>query len=140
MTGRPLFVDEADYLLHNVKMLEALRDLHDVTGVPVVLIGMDGIERKIIHREQFARRIQQWVEFKALDLADARTLTDAVCDVKVSDDLVAKLHAASGGSVGLMTVGLSRIESYAKSQAWGDIDAKAWGNRQFHMGKAPRSA
>lgn len=139
MSGRPLFVDEADYLLHNVKMLEALRDLHDVAGVPVVLIGMDGIEKKIVHREQFARRIQQWVEFRPLDGVDTRVLADAICEVKVADDLLDRLHLQAKGSVGLMTVGLSRIEQYAKSQALEEIDFKRWGaKREFFMGRAPR--
>jgi DNA transposition AAA+ family ATPase len=138
LTGRPLFVDEADYILANVKMLEALRDLHDVAGTPVVLIGMDGIQKKITHRAQFSRRITQWVEFKALDLQDARTLTDTVCEVTVKDDLVEKLHAEAKGSIGLMTVGLSRIEAYSKSQGWDDIGAKEWGNKAFFLGKAPR--
>lgn len=139
MTGRPLFVDEADYLLHNVKMLEALRDLHDVAGVPVVLIGMEGIEKRIVHREQFARRIQQWVEFRPLDAFDTRTLADAICEVKVADDLLDRLHHHTKGSVGLMTVGLSRIEQYAKSADLDEIDFKRWGaKREFFMGRAPR--
>src|SRR3990167_8645189 len=44
-TGRPLFVDEADYLLDSKRMIETLRDLHDLATVPVILIGMDGIQR-----------------------------------------------------------------------------------------------
>lgn len=138
LSGRALFVDEADYLLHNLKMLEALRDLHDTAGVPVVLIGMDGIQKKITHREQFARRISEWVEFKPLDAVDAQVLASSICEIAVADDLVAKLHAAAGGSMGLMTVGLSRIEQYAKSKDWEAIDAAAWKDRQFFMGKAPR--
>lgn len=139
ISGRPLFVDEADYLLPNLKMLETLRDLHDMAGTPVVLIGMDGIQRRIISRQQFTRRITQWVEFKPLDDEDGRTLTDAVCEVKVQDDLVEKLRDAAKGSVGLMTVGLSRIEAFAKSQGFSDIDAARWGKRDFFLGKAPKN-
>jgi DNA transposition AAA+ family ATPase len=138
-TPRAIFVDEADYLLSNTKMLETLRDIHDVTGAPVVLIGMDGIQRKITLRPQFSRRITQWVEFKALDLSDTRTLIDTVCEVAISDDLAGKLHHAAGGSVGLMTVGLARIEQVAKSQGWERVDAKAWGDKQFFLSRAPKA-
>jgi DNA transposition AAA+ family ATPase len=139
MSGRPLFVDEADYLLTNIKMLETLRDIHDITGVPLVLIGMAGIERRITHRAQFSRRISQWVEFKPLDLFDARTLADAVCEVNLNDDLVGKLHSAASGSIGLMTVGLARIEAVAKGQGWDTVDAKAWGDKQFFLSRAPKT-
>ena len=137
--ARPIFVDEADYLLSNIKMLETLRDIHDMTQVPLVLIGMDGIQRRITLRPQFSRRITQWVEFKPLDLGDTRTLIDSVCEVTITDDLAGKLHHAAGGSIGLMTVGLARIEAVAKGQGWDKVDAKAWANKQFFLSRAPKS-
>lgn len=134
---RPLFVDEADYLMKNLKMLETLRDIHDMSGQPVVLIGMEGIERRIVHRAQFARRISQWVEFLPSDLEDARTLTDTVCEVDIADDLLEQLHAEAKGSVGLMVVGLSRIEAFAKGNGWKKVDADAWGTRKLFLGNGP---
>lgn len=59
-TGRPLFIDEVDYLVPpftEYKVIEILRDIHDESQVPVVLIGMEGFERKIQARKQLARRI-----------------------------------------------------------------------------------
>lgn len=134
---RPLFVDEADYLLHDGAMLESLRDVHDMSGLPVVLIGMANIEKKLVHRQQLARRISHWVEFRPSDLEDARLLTDTVAEVKVADDLVALLHRESKGSIGLMTVGLARIESQAKANGWKVADKDAWGNRALFLGNRP---
>src|SRR5690606_1482571 len=85
MGGRPLFVDEADYFVHNTKMLETLRDIHDLSQSPVILIGMAGIEKKLVHRLQFANRIYQAVEFLPADYEDARVLSDTVCEVYVED-------------------------------------------------------
>lgn len=59
-TGRPLFIDEVDYLVPpfaEYKAIEVLRDIHDESGAPIVLIGMEGFERKIQARKQLARRI-----------------------------------------------------------------------------------
>lgn len=130
-TNRPLFVDEADYCLRNPVMLETLRDMHDLAGVPVVLIGMEGFERKLVHRLQLARRISQWVEFLPADVGDARTLTDTVCEIEVGDDLLARLHEETKGNVGLMIVALSRIEAMAKANSWRKVDADRWGNRRL---------
>ncbi|MNL81464.1 hypothetical protein D3C87_2085920 [compost metagenome] len=57
----------------------------------------------------------------------------------LEDDLVEKLHADAKGSVGLMTVGLSRIEAYTKAQSWDVIGAKTWGNRPLFLGKGSRN-
>lgn len=131
---RPLFVDEADYLLRDVNMLDSLRDIHDLAGVPVILIGMSGIERRLVHRPQLARRISHWVEFLPSDQADARTLTDAVCEVQIDDDLLARLHREAKGSIGLMSVGLSRIEALGKANGWKSITAEHWGPRKLFLG------
>lgn len=130
---RPLFVDEADYLLANLKMLETLRDIHDVSGLPVVLVGMAGIEKRLVHRQQLSRRISQWVGFKPCDLEDAAILARNVCEVGIAEDLLAYVHAEAKGSMGHMVVGLSRIESLAKGQGWDAITSQQWGNRKLFL-------
>lgn len=138
--GRPLFVDEADYLFsYNARMLETLRDIHDTSGSPVVMIGMEGIERKLVHRKQLARRISQWVEFLPADLDDARVVAETVCEVQLTDDLLEHVHTETKGSVGLMVVGMARIESLAKTNGWKKVDVEKWGNRQLFLSRAPRA-
>jgi len=136
-SNRPLFVDEADYLLPNLKMIETLRDIHDMAGIPVVIIGMEGLDKKIVRRQQFTRRISQWVEFLPLDLDDARILADTVCEVHIADDLLKFLHQQANGSIGLMVVGLARIEALAKAQGWDAVAAKSWARRPLFLGQPP---
>lgn len=138
-SNRPLFVDEADYLTGNVRMLETLRDIHDVSGMPVVLIGMSGIERKLVHRKQFVGRVSQWVEFAPADLEDARILCSTVCEVEIDDELLHQVHAESKGSVRLMVVGLSRIEAAARANGWSTVTAEQWGNRRLFLANAPKA-
>lgn len=137
-TNRLLVVDEADYLFSNLKMLETLRDIHDVSGCPVILVGMQGIEKRVVHRPQLRRRISQWIEFRAADLDDARTVTSTVCEVEIEDDLLQQVHAEAEGNVGLMVVGLARIEQLSRANGWKKIDAERWGNRQLFLSRAPK--
>lgn len=132
--GRPLFVDEADYLVNNSDMIETLRDIHDLSTQPVVLVGMEGIERRLKLRKQLARRISHWVEFLPSDLADARVVTDAVCEVAVGDDLLERLHREAGGSVGLIVVGLARIEQLARANGLASVGLDEWGDRALFFG------
>lgn len=137
---RPLFVDEADYLLRDAGLLDTLRDIHDLTGAPVVLVGMSGIERRLVHRPQLARRVSHWIEFKPSNLEDARTLADTVCEVGIDDELLHRLHAEAKGSIGLMTVGLSRIEALAKANGWGNVTDTHWGARRLFLGSPQPAA
>ena len=45
---RVIIVDEIDYLAGNQQSIESLRDLHDRTGVPVVMVGMGMADKKLI--------------------------------------------------------------------------------------------
>jgi hypothetical protein len=147
--NRPLFVDEADYLLDAKRMLETLRDLHDLATVPVILIGMDGIQRKIVSRQQLTGRLLEWVEFEGADMEDARILADQLCEVTVADDLLAQLQQAAsakrrggeiigGASARLIVVGLSRIEHFARARNLKSVDAAKWPRgRSFFLGEAP---
>ncbi|MDW7643411.1 MAG: ATP-binding protein [Desulfuromonadales bacterium] len=128
---RPIFIDEADYLFRQFEMMDALRDIYDVSGCPVILIGMEDIARKLQAHGRFARRITQWVEFKGVDLDDARVLGETVCKVKVEKDLLAYLHQASRANVGRMVIGFSKIERMAKASGLTSVSLEQWGEREL---------
>ena len=137
-TNRPLFIDEADYVVEKKVMTETLRDLHDLTGVPVILVGMAGIQRAIRSRQQLTGRLAQWVEMQPCDLEDARMLADGLLDVRVGQGLLAKLHQRAAGSARLITVGLGRIEANAKARGLKTIDEADWKmGEEFFWGDAP---
>jgi len=128
---RPVLVDEADYLVDKKALVETLRDIHDLSSAPLWLIGMADFRRKVTHREQLQGRVAQWIEFRAADIEDARTLADAVCEVHISDDLLVSLHTASAGSMRAMTVGIYHIETLARRRGLDRISAKDWGKQSF---------
>lgn len=134
LQARPLFVDEADYLVGDLRMLETLRDIHDLSSQPVMLIGMDGIQKRITSRKQLERRISHWVEFKPADLEDAHILARSVCEVPVSDGLLCHLHTEAKGSMGLMVVGLSRIEGRARANGWAEATEDLWDGKRLFLG------
>ncbi len=138
--ARPVFIDEADYLADKPVLLETLRSLHDVSSSPLILIGMRDFQRRVMHREQLAGRISQWVEFQAADMDDARTLSEECCEVKVADDLLTRLQKSSGGSIRDMVVGLGKIEQFARKKNLGKVGAGDWGERPFVLRDVPRSA
>lgn len=134
MHERPLFIDEADYLMNDKRMLETIRDLYDGTEIPIVLIGMDQIARRISSHKQFFNRISEWVEFKKADIDDVRVMADSLLehDIQVDDDLLEHLRIATGGELRRITIGLQKIESLAIANELDLVTLDAWGDEPFH--------
>lgn len=134
MHERPLFIDEADYLMGDLKMLETIRDLYDATEVPVVLIGMDQIARRISERKQFFNRISEWVEFKPADLDDVMTMAGEMLEdgISVDPDLLEQLRLSSNGEMRRITIGLAQIEKLARANDLEYVMPDHWGDMPFH--------
>lgn len=132
---RPLFVDEVNHIDANRQMMHLLRDIHDTTGVPVVMISEETTPRKISRYPQIAGRIYESVEFKALDMEDMHTLSDTICEVDVAEDLLAKLHRDTDGNMRMATDGLAKIERMAKTNGFNRVTVEQWGARKFVFGQ-----
>jgi len=126
---RPVFIDEADYLFRQLEMLDSLRDIYDISGCPVILVGMEDIARRLQNHGRFARRVTQWVEFQGIDLDDARIVADTCCDIHIADDLLQHLHGVTAGNIGRQIVALTKIERMAKSSALDQVGLQQWGDR-----------
>ena len=147
-TGRPLFVDEADYVVESRRLTDTLRDIHDMSTAPIILIGMHGIEKRIRGNEQLTGRIAQWVGFGGADLADARMLANGLCEVVIDDDLLQDLHATAtpknpagkgivDAEIRRLIVGLGQIEQYAIQSGLASISKADWPKgRSFFLGQA----
>ncbi len=130
---RALFIDEADYLMGDVRMLETVRDIYDATEVPVVLIGMDQIARRISSRKQFYNRISEWAEFKPADLDDVIVMSDALIrsGVRVEHELLDALRSQAAGELRRITIGLKRIEKLALVNELDFVTQSHWGDQPF---------
>jgi len=134
MHERPLFIDEADYLMDDNKLIDTMRDLYDATEVPVVLIGMDQIARRISTRKQFFNRISEWIEFRAADLDDVQTMANAMLEfsIQVEPELLEQLRQSAGGEMRRITIGLSQIEKLAIANELDYVTQQHWGDMPFH--------
>lgn len=140
LTGRPLMIDEADYVAEKKTLTETLRDIHDLSTVPVILIGMAGIHRTLDRRRQLSGRLAQWVEFTGLDEKDARQVADELCEVNVADDLLHDLNAKAAGEIRRLVVGLGRIEQRAKHLGRDNLNLQAWGKDDYFLGRVANPA
>ena len=126
---RPIFIDEADYLFCRTDMLDVLRDIYDITGAPVILIGMEEFARKVQARGKFARRITQWVEFCGIDLEDAAETAKTVTDITIAEDLLAHIHAEARANIGRMVTAFARTQQFARTNGLDAVTRADWGHR-----------
>ena len=68
----PILIDEADRLCRDIKLLEMVRDIHDRTGVPIVMIGTDVLAGRLAQHDRFWRRVTASVEFEPLSAEEIR--------------------------------------------------------------------
>jgi hypothetical protein len=137
-SGQSVFIDESDYIVNSTRMTETLRDLHDLATVPVILIGMGGIDQRLAHRKQLTGRIAQHVKFEPLDVEDATLIARELCQVGIKSDLLAKIHADTRGSVRNIVVSLARVEQHAKARTLSSIGVADLGAKfQLFTGEAP---
>jgi hypothetical protein len=136
-SGRPLVIDEADYVVDNTKLLNTLRDLHDLSTMPLILVGMADFVKKLRARrdqKQFAQRVAEELEFKPLDRDDMRVLADTVVEgVEIEDDLIALLLEQTAGITREASIGLAKIERQAKRMNLKKFGAKHWGDKPLHL-------
>lgn len=129
----PIFIDEADYCFRQLEMVDSLRDIYDLSGCPVIMIGMEEIAKKVKANSRIARRVTQWVEFKGLDIDDVKTVADECCGVAINADLCQHLHKECNANIGRIIIGLTKIEKQAKASGTTVMDCATWDNRPLYF-------
>lgn len=120
---RPLFVDEADRL--HVSCLEALRDIHDETGSPIILIGEMGLPTKVNARSRINDRIPEAfrVYFNAITRTDVAMYAAEAADLSLSPEAAAVVHTETRGNFRRVHNAILTLENAARADGRREIDA-----------------
>lgn len=110
---RMICIDEFDRIVHKPAVVELVREIYDISDVPVVLVGMGSVERSLSDLPQFPQRIGRRVRFEAVDLEDAHAVAQSLTDIKLTDDLVKTLWKRSGGIIRLLVTEIAGAEEVA---------------------------
>lgn len=90
---RTLLIDEVDYLAYDARVLETLRDLHDVSGAALIFVGMDRADKKLSRYRHLYDRFVEVVRFRPLTRDDVADLAEQLCEVRLTGDAVDFIHS-----------------------------------------------
>ncbi len=92
-----LIVDEVDYLTKDKCGIEILRDIHDRTHTPIILIGMRFAKRNLKKYTHLIDRFSEVLHFEPFTTDETGILINGLSEIKFSEDAVKYIHQAGFG-------------------------------------------
>lgn len=115
--AQPIVVDEVEAALHDMRVIETIRDLSDTAEVPVVLSGREYVQGHLKRHPQIWSRISALVVFQSISEEDVAICARELSEVPVADDVVKAIHQGADGRIRNVINALAIAERVGKRQA-----------------------
>jgi hypothetical protein len=136
-TQRVLIVDEADYVMTNT-MVNMLREIHDDSDAPIILMGEQRLPLAIAGFPQTHRRMLAWEEALEVLPEELPLLGRIYCpEVEIAADLRAALVEHCAANAGYLTLNLIYMHEFAAKQALRRLTLEEWPAARFFTGNPP---
>lgn len=121
-----IIVDEIDYLLADFRTIETLRDLHDETGIAVILVGMKLARHKLKKHTHLFDRISEIYNFTDFEYADIKQIVEELSEVEITKEAV-KLIQNKATSFRQIVQIIDAFEKVAQANSLNVIDENVAG-------------
>jgi len=74
------------------KTIETLRDLHDETGIPIVLVGMSLAKHKLKKHTHLFDRISEIYQYTEFEYSDIKQIVDEISEVDMTKEVISVIH------------------------------------------------
>lgn len=139
LADRVLIVDDAHYLVRR-GIIGILRDIHESSGAPIILIGEETLPQDLQRWENIHGRMLDWVPALPACMADLDHLAGLYCpDVALDPVFRTHLLKASRHSIRRVCVNLGRVADCARVRGVDRMDLATWGDRAFFAISAPKA-
>ena len=82
---KTIVIDEMDYLTQN-DTIELIRDLHDKTNCPIVLVGMAMADKKLARYPHLCDRIYKSLKFETFNSEDIKEILSELTELNFTSD------------------------------------------------------
>lgn len=117
----PIIVDEVDYLASDLKTIETIRDLHDKTGVPIILVGMAMAKNKLRRYKHLYDRISEVVQFKSFSHKDIKDIVTQLSEVEMTECAIKFIYSKSNRFRQIVRI-INRAEQIATANGLSVLD------------------
>ena len=122
LSPRILIVDEVDYLtMDKNKSIEILRDIHDKTNIPVVLVGMTNAHSRLKKFSHLYDRLSEIVKFERFSKADIKTIVKELSEIELTDCAIKYIYSNLNRFRQIVKV-INKAETIAKANGLSSID------------------
>ncbi len=129
-TNRIVILDEVDYLTHDARVIETIRDIHDITHSPFIFIGMDQADKKLKRFRHLYRRFSQVVRFESLTREDVVDVMKQICEIPFDDSAIDAICSLGNTTTAALYRWADRFEKTARTRNLELITAADLGNRK----------
>ncbi len=123
---RTIIFDEVDRFTRKPEILETLRDIHDICHCPMVFIGEETADKKLMHNGRLYRRFVEIVRFEKLDVAGVKKFVGEMSEIKYQDDAIEQIARDSNGKISGVITQIHRAEGWAKRNGEKSVSGKDW--------------
>lgn len=116
-----IIVDEVDYLTVDSRAVETLRDIHDKTNVPIILVGMINAKSRLKKFNHLYDRLSEIVKFEKFSKADIKTIVQELSEVEMTDCAIRYIYMNLNRFRQIVKV-INKAEIIAKANGLNSID------------------
>lgn len=116
-----IIVDEVDYLTIDSRAVETLRDIHDKTNVPIILVGMSNAKSRIKKFKHLYDRLSEIVQFKPFTKTDMIGIVKELSEIEMTDCAIKCIYSNVNRFRQIVKI-VNKAESFAKSNGLNSID------------------
>ena len=116
-----IIIDEVDYLTVDSRAVETLRDIHDKTNVPIVLVGMINAKSRLKKFNHLYDRLSEIVKFEKFSKNDIKTTVQELSEVEMTDCAIRYIYTNLNRFRQIVKV-INKAEIIAKANGLNSID------------------
>lgn len=115
-----IFIDEIDYLMNNYKTIETLRDIHDETNCPIILIGMGLAHRKLERYKHLYDRFSEILKFETFGVKDLSQIIGQLSEIPFTPESIEYIYTKYNRFRQIVQL-VNQMETFAKDNNLAEI-------------------
>jgi DNA transposition AAA+ family ATPase len=121
---RTIIIDEIDRFALKTQILETIRDIHDTVKCPIIMIGEDQADHRLMKYPRLYDRLIAVIKFEPLDKDDVKRFTQETSDYRFEQDAIEKITLESQGKIRKVVNLINDAEDIAEIRSLKIIGAK----------------